>query len=314
VNLLEEAKLNSKRKAPFYYKFLSLFSVVRGYNIAVMLLAQLLSAVFVFAPNKPLSSVVFDLKLWALFFATASVVAGGYIINHFYDEGKDSVNRPIKTKIDTFISQRTKLTSYFLLNFLGLILGLFVSWRAGLFFSVYIFLIWLYSHKLKKYPLTGLFGAAFLTILPFFAVFAFYKNFSEIIFAHAAFLFFILLVRELVKDLENLKGDMLFNYETIVVKYGEHFTRMLIVLINAFTLIPIYYLLKFPEIGYMKYYFVFVLMGLIIISILIWYSKSKKRYLFLHNLLKVIIVAGVLSLILLDTTVIIERILERLGQ
>lgn len=313
MDLLNEADINTKRKAPFYYKFFSLFSVVRGYNIAVMFLAQILSAIFVFAPNKPLGVVVFDFKLWALLFATASVVAGGYIINHFYDEGKDTINRPIKTKLDTYISQQTKLLSYFILNFLGLTFGLLVSWRAGLFFSVYIFLIWLYSHKLKRYPLTGLFGSAFLMILPFFAVFAYYKNFSEIIFAHAAFLFFVLLIRELIKDLENLKGDMLFNYETIVVKYGEHFTRMLIVMIILLTIFPIYYLLQFPEIGYMKYYFYLVLVGLTFIGIMVWYSKSKKQYLLLHNAIKVMIVAGVMSLTLIDTSIIIERILNQLG-
>ncbi len=313
MDLLKEADINKKRKAPFYFKFFSLFSVVRGYNIAVMFLAQILSAIFVFAPNKPVRTVIFDYKLWALLLATAVVVAGGYIINHFYDEGKDTINRPIKTKIDTYISQQTKLVSYFILNFLGLAFGLLVSWRAGLFFSVYIFLIWLYSHKLKRLPLTGLFGSAFLTILPFFAVFAYYKNFSEIIFAHAAFLFFILLVRELIKDLENLKGDMLFNYETIVVKYGEHFTRMLIVLIILLTLIPIYYLLQFPEIGYMKFYFYLVMAGLTFIGITVWFSNSKKQYILLHNTIKIIIVAGVLSLMLLDTSIIIERILSELN-
>lgn len=277
-----------------------------------MLLAQVLSAIFVFAPNKPISTILFDFKLWALLIATASVVAGGYIINHFYDKGKDSINRPIKTKIDTYISQKTKLHSYFILNFLGLGFGLMVSWRASLFFSVYIFLIWFYSHKLKRYALTGLFGGAILTLLPFFAVFAYYKNISEFIIAHTAFLFFILLIRELIKDLENLKGDMLFNYETIVVKYGEHFTRMLIVLIALLTLIPIFYLLQFPEIGYMKYYFGIVLFGLTIVVVLVWFGKTKSHYLFLHNLLKVIIVTGVLSLMLLDTSVIIERILRGL--
>lgn len=313
MDLLQEAHINTKRKAPFYYKFISLFSVVRGYNIFVMLVAQVLSAIFVFAPNKPLSSFLFDYKLWALLIATAAVVSGGYIINHFYDRGKDSINRPIKTKIDTFISQQTKLYSYFILNFLGLGFGLFVSWRASLFFSVYIFLIWFYSHKLKRYALSGLFGGALLTLLPFFAIFAYYKNISEFILAHAAFLFFILLIRELIKDLENLKGDMLYNYETIVVKYGEHFTRMLVVLIIFLTLIPVFYLLSFPEIGSMKYYFVFVLFGLTSIGVLVWYGKNKGHYLFLHNLIKVIIVAGILSLMLLDTSVIIERILYQIN-
>lgn len=312
MDLLEKAVVNSKRKAPFIVKFLSLFSVVRGYNIFVVVLAQFLSTIFVFAPQKPLSTVLKDHNLWLLVLATASVIAAGYIINHFYDEGKDNINRPIKTRIDTFISRATKLKAYFLLNFLGLVFGLFVSWRAGLFFSVYIFLIWFYSHKLKRYPLIGLFGAASLTILPFFAIFAYYKNFSDVIIGHATFLFFILLIRELTKELENLKGDMLFNYETIVVKYGEHFTRLLITFISVLTLLPLYYILQFPEIGDMKYYFVFAVFILVVVSVLIWFSKTKRHYLFLHNLLKILIVTGVLSLMLIDTGVIIDRILQQL--
>lgn len=308
LDLLEQALLNKKKKAPFYYKFISLFSVVRGYNLFVVWMAQLLSAIYVFAPNKTLESILFDYKLWILFIATSAVIAAGYIINHFYDQGKDAINRPLKTKIDTFISQETKLKSYFLLNFIGFGLGLLISFRASLFFAVYIFLIWFYSHKLKRYPLMGLFGAAFLSILPFFVLFAYYKNFSEIIFVHASFLFFLLIIKELIKDLENLKGDMLFNYQTIVTKYGEHFTRLLITLVVLLSLIPIYFIQLYPEVGMMKYYFVFALFGLAFIATMIWYSHSRSQYLFLHNVLKIIILLGVFSLIFIDTSVIIDRI------
>ncbi len=312
MDLLEQAILNKKKEAPFYYKFFSLFSVVRVYNLIVVFLAQLLSAIFIFAPNKTLNQVILDYKIWALMLGTASVIAGGYIINHFYDQGKDAINRPIKTSIDTYISQKTKLTSYFILNFIGFGLGFLVSWRAALFLGVYIFLIWFYSHKLKRFPLTGLFTGAFLSILPFFAIFAYYKNYSEIVFIHASYLFFLLLIKELLKDLENLKGDMLFNYQTIVIKYGEHFTRMLIVLIVVLSFLPIYFILKYPEVGYMKYYFVFAVFCLSMIALLIWYSTTQKRYLQLYNLLKIIIITGVFSLVLIDKSIIIDKILLHL--
>jgi 4-hydroxybenzoate polyprenyltransferase len=185
-----------------------------------------------------------------------------------------------------------------------------VSWRAALFFSVYIFLIWFYSHKLKKYPLTGLFSAAILAILPFFAVFVYYKNFSEIIFTHAAFLFFVLLIRELVKDLERVKGDFVFNYQTITVKYGEYFTKILITFLTVLTLNPIYFLLKYPEIGGMKYYFYGSILIFILFVLLLWFSKSKRQYTILHLLLKLLILAGVFSLALIDYSVLINRILE----
>ena len=174
---------------------------------------------------------------------------------------------------------------------------------------MYIFLIWLYSHKLNKYPLVGLFSAATLAILPFFAIFVYYKNFSEIIFTHASFLFFVLLIRELIKDLENIKGDLIQNYNTITVKYGEYFTKVLITVIIGLTFLPIYFLLKYPEIGSMKYYFYLCFLTFGIFAIILWKATTKKHYLILHNLLKLLIVAGVFSLALIDTSIIIERLL-----
>lgn len=309
MDLLEIAKNNSKKNIPLYIKILSLFSVVRGYNILLIVVAQYLASLFIFSPEKSLSHVLLDLDLYFIVLATMCVIASGYIINNFYDSDADKINKPIKSKIDGIVSQKIKLRIYFLLNFLGVCFGFLVSWRAALFFSVYIFLIWLYSHKLKKYPLTGLFSAAILAILPFFAIFVYYKNFSEIIFTHAAFLFFILLIRELIKDLEKIKGDFTQNYQTIPVKYGEKFAKILITFLSFLTLNPIYFLLKYPEIGGMKYYFYATVIVLVGFIVLLWFAKNKRNYILLHLLIKFLIVAGVCSLALIDYSIILERIL-----
>ena len=312
MDLLKVAENNTPKKPkkyPFYYKFLSLLSVVRGYNIAIIVLAQYLASIFIFSPKESLRKVLLNLDLYFIVLATVCVVASGYIINNFYDADKDKINRPQKTKIDSIVSQKTKLNIYFLLNFLGVAFGFLVSWRAALFFAGYIFLIWLYSHKLKRYPLVKLFSAATLALIPFFAVFVYYKNFSTIIFTHASFLFFVLLMRELIKDLESIEGDIVLNYMTLPIKYGERFTKMLISLIAVFTLSPIYFLLRYPEIGLMKYYFYFSILVLAGFSILLWTSNSKKNYIILHNILKILIIAGVFSLALIDTSVIIKRLL-----
>lgn len=309
MDLLEISKNNSKKNRPLYIKILSLFSVVRGYNILLIVIAQYLAAIFIFSPDKSLKHVLFDLHLYFIVLATICVIASGYIINNFYDAETDSINKPIKSKIDGIVDQKTKLRIYFVLNLIGVMIALLVSWKSALFFSMYIFLIWFYSHKLKRYPLVGLFSAATLAILPFFVVFVHYKNFSEIIFTHTAFLFFILLIRELVKDLVSLKGNFAQNYQTIAVKYGEHFTKILITVITILTLNPIYFLLQYPEVGGMKYYFYAVFVVLLLFVLLLWFNKSKKNYGTLHLVLKLIIVAGVFSLALIDYSVIINRIL-----
>ena len=311
MDLLEISKNNSKKNAPLYIKVLSLLSVVRGYNILLIVIAQYLASVFIFSPEKSLRHVLLDVDLYFIVLATMCVIASGYIINNFYDFEADKINKPIKSKIDAIVSQKIKLKIYFFLNFLGVCFGFLVSWRAALFFSVYIFLIWFYSHKLKKYPLTGLFSAAILAILPFFAIFVYYKNFSEIIFTHAAFLFFILLIRELIKDLEKIKGDFTQNYQTIPVKYGEKFTKILITALSILTLNPIYFLLKYPEIGGMKYYFYLSIAILLFFMILLWMSTSKRNYVVLHLIIKFLIVSGVASLSLIDYSIIIEKLLVK---
>lgn len=308
MDLLEISKNNTKKNKPLYVKILSLFSVVRGYNIFLIVIAQYLASIFIFSPEKSVRHVLLDLDLYFIVLATICVIASGYIINNFYDSETDKINRPVKSKIDAIVSQKIKLRIYFLLNFLGVCIGFLVSWRAALFFSVYIFLIWFYSHKLKKYPLTGLFSAAILSILPFFAVFVHFKNFSEIIFTHAAFLFFILLIRELIKDLERIKGDFIVNYQTIPVKYGEKFTKILISILVLLTLNPIYFLLKYPEIGGMKYYFYISAVVLLGFVIAVWFSTSKRSFRILHIILKLLIVAGVASLALIDYSVILEKL------
>ncbi|WP_372766645.1 geranylgeranylglycerol-phosphate geranylgeranyltransferase [Lutibacter sp.] len=309
MDLLDIAKRNTKKNAPIYIKLLSLFSVVRGYNIALIVIAQYLASIFIFSPEKTLKHVLLDVDLYFIVLSTICVIASGYIINNFYDFEADKINRPVKAAIDSIVAQKTKLQIYFLLNFLGFIFALLVSWRAALFFSVYIFLIWFYSHKLKKYPLAGFFSAAILAILPFFAVFVYYKNFSEIIFTHAAFLLFILLIRQLIKDLEGIKGDFIHNYQTIAVKYGEYFTKILITILVLLTLNPIYFLLKYPEIGGMRYYFYISVVVLFLFVLFLWFSKSKNNYTLLHFVIKLLLFTGVFSLALIDYSVIINKIL-----
>ncbi len=309
MDLLKIANTNTKKKAPFYFKFLSMLSVVRGFNIVAIITAQYLAAIFIFSPQKSLLSVLTNVHLYFIILATASTIAAGYIINNFYDKEKDLINKPIKAELDNFISKKTKLQVYFLLNFIGFIFGLLVSWRAALFFAVYIFLIWFYSHKLKKQPLTGLFSAAILGLLPFFAIFVYYKNFSEVIFVHASFLFFILLIKELIKDLENIKGDMVHSYLTIPIKYDEQFTKILISFFIIFTISPIYFILNYPEIGDMKYYFYFAMVVLFVFSILLYIAKTKKDYLILHNIIRILILIGIVSLMFIDTSVILDKII-----
>jgi 4-hydroxybenzoate polyprenyltransferase len=286
----------------------SLFSVVRGYNILIIILAQYLASIFILAPGNSLKEIFFDVHLFLLVAASSVVIAGGYIINNFYDSEKDLINRPHKTQLDRLVSQNTKLSIYFVLNFLAIIAASYVSFRAVLFFAVYIFAIWLYCHKVKRWTLIGNILAAVLAITPFFAIFLYYKNLDVVIFVHASFLFLIIMMRELVKDLENIKGDMAQNYRTIPIVFGEKSSKWFLTALAGLTIIPVYFLLNHFFIGYMDLYFYASVILLLIFLLVLWKSRVKIHYLILHNILKLVIVAGVFCILLLDINVVLDRI------
>ena len=295
-------------------KIASLFSVIRGYNIPVIALAQYLSAIFILAPEKRALSVILDFNLFILVLASSLTIASGYIINSFYDSKKDLINRPNKSRLDRLVSQSTKLQVYFGLNFFVATIAFFVSFRAVIFFSVYIFLIWFYSHKVKKLKIVGNLMSAFLAVLPFFGILLYYKNFYEVIFFHALFLFLLLLIREMIKDLENIKGDLANNYQTIPIVYGETFSKKIITFLLLLTTIPVYYLVNIFDIGYMDSYFYFSFMIFIFFGIKLWNSNNKENFLLLHNILKFIIVAGVFCIVLIEPSVLINGRVLFLGR
>ncbi|WP_405204991.1 geranylgeranylglycerol-phosphate geranylgeranyltransferase [Aquimarina sp. LLG6339-5] len=299
----------SRKNKLILLKLLSLFSIVRGYNVLIIVLAQYLTSIFILAPHIPLREVLFDADLFVIVLASAGVIAAGYIINNFYDREKDLINRPQKTMLDRLVSQRTKLTGYFVLNFLSVILASYVSFKAVLFFSLYVFGIWLYSHKLKRMPFLGNFVASTLSITPFFAVFIYYKNFDEVVFVHATFLFLMLVMREMVKDLGNLRGDVAQNYKTIPIIYGESVSKKMISLLVFASCLPIYLLLTKYEVGYMYLYFYVCLTLLLLFLIALWKSDGRTHYVWLHNILKLIIVSGVFSIVLIDVNMILDRLL-----
>ncbi len=287
-------------------KIFSFFSVIRGYNVLVIAVAQYLAAIFILSPKIRALDVILDYQLFILVIASSLTIASGYIINNFYDAKKDLINRPRKVMIDRLVSQQTKLKVYFTINFIVALIASFVSWRATVFFSVYIFFIWFYSHKLKKYPIIGNITASILAVLPFFAILLYYKNFYHVIFVHAIFLFLLILIRELIKDLENIEGDLVANYRTIPVLFGEKTAKIIITILTIATIIPVYFLVDVFDVGYMDLYFYVSLISLIFFIIKLWESNSKPAYLKLHFLLKFIILAGVFSIVLIEPTVLLH--------
>ena len=231
-------------------KILGAFYVVRIHNIFLLLLAQYLTSIFILSGSESWK-IIFDNNLFLVILCSTICIVSGFIINDYYDTKKDSINTPIKFKLGESINDKTKLFLYFFLNLLVVLVSSLISVRAILFFSVYIFFIWFYSHKLRKLVFVGNLFYSILTITPFFAILLYFKKIEFIIIAYALFLFFILLLKDIVKDMKNLKGDFSANHKTIPVVFGESFTKTLISLLSVINIFLIFNLFLNFNSGFM---------------------------------------------------------------
>lgn len=276
-------------------KIFGLFSLVRAYNIVVLILAQYLTSRYILAPSSSFYEILFDLKLFYLVLATAFSTAAGYIINNFYDAEKDKINRPKKFLLEHLLSQQSQLVLYFLLNGATLIAAGAASFKAILFFTVYIFGIWIYSSSLKRlFWISNLF-ATLLAIIPFFAVTIYFKNFEAVVIYHASFLFLLILIRDIVKDLQNYKGDWVRSYQTLPIVFGNLKTKIIVSALIFLNSVPIFLLIQ-SHLGLMTYYFYFSIPYLLFVLVLLWIGSTQKMYLWIHNLLKILILLGVIGI------------------
>ena len=291
--------LQKRKWSVFYIKLLALLSVIRIPVIAFLTIAQYLASIFILSQGQTWIDVIKNTPLLLIILSSNFMICAGFIINNFYDLEKDSINRPTLTKIQKHISNNFQLNTYMFFNFCGIMISTLISFRAVVFFVWYGFALWLYSHKIKKITLIGNLAAAVLAIAPFFAVTVYFRNFHIIIFIHASFLFFILICREILKDITSWKGDIIFNYPTMPIRFGIKKTKWLLTVFIFLSFFPSLYLIRYDGIGNMNYYFLTVVLVLILAVPFLWKAKTLKSYHILLNLIHGIIIFGILSIALI---------------
>ena len=277
-------------------KFLAYLGLVRWYNLILVALAQYLAALFLLNPGKKHLEILLDPWLHVLVFASTLIIAGGYLINAFYDIEKDFANQPKKLIIGRIISKSFALNTYLIFNFTGTLLGLLISWKVAVFLSAFTFLLWFYSHKLKKKPFLGSLTATFLSVCSFFVICVYYWQLNWGIVLYVVFIILAELIRELVKDMEAIKGDIVFGYTTVPVAWGIPRTKSMIYGLMFLGLIPIgtfYWLHGWSPV---MYFFLFAFFLWMIAALMLAYAREKKDYKAVNKLLKVVIVLGVLSI------------------
>lgn len=277
-------------------KLWAFLSSVRWYNILLIVLAQYISAFFVFNSfPESLLTVTYDINLHLIVLCTMLVVSGGFLINDFYDFERDLIARPKVTLLHQYVSKNARLKLYVAFNFLAFILALIGSFQILLYFIALSIGLWTYSHKFKKIPLIKEIWASLLTVSCFFSVALRYDFFDWTVTYYGVYFVLLLFTRQIVKGYEEIKADLVMSNLSIAGILGDKKTRTIIQFSIVFQLLFSLFLFHqfFPKIWL---YYIFI-SDVILVGIFLSLFKIRHGELYLINFIyKILIVLGILNL------------------
>ncbi|SRX56058.1 geranylgeranylglycerol-phosphate geranylgeranyltransferase [Aequorivita sp. CIP111184] len=259
-----------------------------------------------------------------LVIATLCIAAAGNIINDIYDVEIDKINKPNKVLIGKKISERTANRLFIILNVIGVVIGFYLSNTIGksgfaALFIVFSALLYLYASYLKGMLIIGNVLVSFLVAMSLIIVALFdllpaitaqnqtaQSTVFKIVLHYAMFAFFINLIREIVKDLQDINGDKNGGMNSLAIAIGRKRTIMIVFLLGVFMVLGV--VLYMYEYLYnqqvLLLYFLFAIVApLMYFCIKAWGSETPKEYAFLSNLLKIIIFLGICSIPLFSFTI-----------
>lgn len=284
----------------FSYRISQLIGFLVGARFFMALLltfALYVSTFFLFNQEENLRQFVFDFRVHGIIFcAVLSILAGG-IINQFYDVEKDHLIKPFRTRLQSFLKQKYFLYAYIILNTVSQGVAFFISYRVFLFYLLYQFLMWFYSHKLSRLLILNNLTFVALTLYPFFGMLVYYRTFSGKVMMMAAFLFLMLLMIDIIKDTLTAKADRIFGYTTIPIYFGKKTASVIAVFLLISTLLVsavILYGIGFYRI--MGWYFV-AGFAVILTAVFQMFRNTRNARFITLNLLRLWIFIGILAML-----------------
>jgi 4-hydroxybenzoate polyprenyltransferase len=279
------------RKRSFTVFIESLLKLTRFWNLLIIGFAQYFTAWFLVDAVK-----VMDWQLLVLATSTVMIAAAGYVINDYYDVKIDLVNKPERVVIGKAITRRYAILFHSALSIMGVGLGLILHWKIGLinFFSA--FMLWLYSNNLKRQPFIGNVVVALLTGVSIQIVAVLYQTPNPLIVIYATFAFFMTLVREIIKDMEDLKGDNTFGCKTLPIIWGLRKAKFMIYGILAVFAVTVLALNEIYTQLPLYYFIVFLFTPLAWLLIRLIRADTVKDFSWLSSFCKVIMLLGIMSM------------------
>ncbi|WOD43720.1 geranylgeranylglycerol-phosphate geranylgeranyltransferase [Hwangdonia lutea] len=301
---------------------MNVLNLIRWKNLLLIALVQLLIK-YAFLEPFGVDFGLTTLQISILVLATICIAAAGNVINDIYDVETDFVNKPDKLIIGTSISEKTAYNLFIALNVIGVGLGYYLSQSVGksAFFSIFVIisaLLYVYASYLKQTLLIGNIIISLLVALSIVVVGIFELlpvittenrhtlfTFFKIILDYALFAFIINLIREIAKDIEDIDGDYKAGMRTLPIVIGRERAGNILFVLSLFPLFAVaYYTINslYKNQIAVVYFLVFIIGPLVYISIKSFNAKTKKEYHHISNVLKLVMLFGMLSLLLYKFT------------
>lgn len=301
--------------------------LVRWPNLVFIALTQILFLYCIEKPiflNAKIGTNVHGLYFVLLTFASVFIAAAGNIINDYFDLNIDHINKPQKVIVDKVINRRSVILWHLLLSLIAIGFGFYIDWNTNVRFlgianAISVVLLFLYSASLKKKFLIGNVLIALLTAWVILVITYCETNhlldvfrkgssleadkLSRLTFLYAGFAFIISLIREVIKDMEDIEGDRRYGCKTMPIVWGLNASKVFVavwltVLIVALVIVQ-FYVLQFGWWFWLSagYCLLFIVVPLIWIFKKLLVAKSPKDFHQLSSVVKTVMLTGILSML-----------------
>ncbi len=304
--------------------------LIRWPNLLIVVVTQclvmyaLIGSVYAGAGTKTALS---PLLFFILVSVTVVISAAGYIINDYFDLRTDRINKPESVVVGKFFSRRIAIKLHIVFNTIAIAAGFFLSLKVGsyrlwLIFPLMTIMLWFYSERYKKKVLTGNIMVAFMSamvvmvvwLFEFFAlrqqpgkfmtVYTQIGLISQVVFAYALFAFLLTLLRELIKDAEDVEGDAATGCQTLPVVFGIRYSVNLALGLLIVTLLlalaGCYVLYETSRLVPAFYFLIMVAVPVLYLIRQVAGATAREQYHRISKLVKILMLSGILGLFILS--------------
>ncbi|WP_138499344.1 geranylgeranylglycerol-phosphate geranylgeranyltransferase [Spirosoma lacussanchae] len=271
--------------------------LIRVQNLLIVVLTQFLARIALVGPREQWLQILVDPTIWLLSFSTVCIAAAGYIINDYFDIKIDLVNKPDRVVIGRYLKRRVALVAHQSLNVIGCLIGLYLSRWVFVVDVVSVSLLWFYSANLKRQPVTGNIVISLLTALSLIVLAVYYRQNADMLLIYALFSFGISLVREIIKDMQDIRGDARFGCRTLPIVWGLRRTKYLLYVLIASFITTLFLIADSLNNWRLEVIFLILLVPLTWLTYRLVYADKRSDFGYLSTLCKLIMLMGVLSMI-----------------